>query len=175
MTTSSKRCFHCFLPATASSTGAIRITPTPYAALSALRRRACCMSAAACRAGRRGAQRPVSDARRQRCRMAGCKADLLQSICARTPDGAPCCDWVGDSGAGHFVKMVHNGIEYGDLQLIGESYQFLRDGLGMDPVQCATVFRLVEQGRPRQLPSGDHGGNPENQGHRRIVSCRHDT
>jgi 6-phosphogluconate dehydrogenase len=71
---------------------------------------------------------------------------VLQSICARTPDGFPCCDWVGDSGAGHFVKMTHNGIEYGDLQIIGESYQFLRDGMGMDPAQCATVFRGWNEG-----------------------------
>ena len=57
--------------------------------------------------------------------------DIFQAICARTPDGEPCCDWVGDMGAGHFVKMVHNGIEYGDMQLICEAYQLLKEGLGM--------------------------------------------
>ena len=49
--------------------------------------------------------------------------DIFQAICARTPDGAPCCDWMGEDGAGHYVKMVHNGIEYGDMQLICEAYQ----------------------------------------------------
>jgi len=71
---------------------------------------------------------------------------IFQSICAKTPDGNPCCDWVGDNGAGHFVKMTHNGIEYGDLQLIGESYQFLRDGLGLAPLQCSGAFSEWNKG-----------------------------
>ncbi len=58
--------------------------------------------------------------------------DILQAISAKTPEGEPCCDWVGKDGAGHFVKMVHNGIEYGDMQLICEAYQFMKDGLGLD-------------------------------------------
>ncbi|MBR0090618.1 MAG: NADP-dependent phosphogluconate dehydrogenase, partial [Lachnospiraceae bacterium] len=57
--------------------------------------------------------------------------DIFQAICAKVEDGSPCCDWVGNGGAGHFVKMVHNGIEYGDMQLICESYQLMRDLLGM--------------------------------------------
>ena len=57
--------------------------------------------------------------------------EIFQAIAAKTRDGEPCCDWVGPEGAGHFVKMVHNGIEYGDMQLICEAYQFMRDGLGM--------------------------------------------
>ena len=56
---------------------------------------------------------------------------IFQGICAKVEDGSPCCDWVGENGAGHFVKMVHNGIEYGDMQLICESYQLMRDLLGM--------------------------------------------
>ena len=56
---------------------------------------------------------------------------IFQAICAKVEDGSPCCDWVGENGAGHFVKMVHNGIEYGDMQLICEAYQLMRDGLGM--------------------------------------------
>ena len=56
--------------------------------------------------------------------------DLFQSIAAKTSDGSPCCDWVGENGAGHYVKMIHNGIEYGDMQLIAEAYQLMRDGLG---------------------------------------------
>jgi len=55
----------------------------------------------------------------------------MQSISAKV-NGEPCCDWVGDSGAGHFVKMVHNGIEYGDMQLICEAYHLMKDALGLD-------------------------------------------
>jgi len=58
--------------------------------------------------------------------------EIFQSIAAKVEDGTPCCDWVGENGAGHYVKMVHNGIEYGDMQLICEAYQLLKDGLGMD-------------------------------------------
>ncbi len=65
---------------------------------------------------------------------------IFQSICAKAENGAPCCDWVGESGAGHFVKMVHNGIEYGDMQLICEAYQVMRDGLGMTNEEMHRVF-----------------------------------
>jgi len=57
--------------------------------------------------------------------------DIFQAICAKTPDGEPCCDWMGEDGAGHYVKMVHNGIEYGDMQLICEAYQLMKEGLGL--------------------------------------------
>jgi len=56
---------------------------------------------------------------------------IFQAICAKTPEGEPCCDWVGENGAGHFVKMTHNGIEYGDMQMICETYQMMSQGLGM--------------------------------------------
>ncbi len=65
---------------------------------------------------------------------------IFQAICAKVEDGAPCCDWVGENGAGHFVKMVHNGIEYGDMQLICEAYQLMRDGLGMSSAEMHEVF-----------------------------------
>ena len=65
---------------------------------------------------------------------------IFQAICAKVEDGAPCCDWVGENGAGHFVKMVHNGIEYGDMQLICEAYQLMRDGLGMSAEEMHEVF-----------------------------------
>ena len=65
---------------------------------------------------------------------------VFQAICARVEDGSPCCDWVGENGAGHFVKMVHNGIEYGDMQLICEAYQLMRDGLGMTSEEMSGVF-----------------------------------
>src|SRR5213082_2829883 len=66
--------------------------------------------------------------------------DIFQSIAAKVEDGTPCCDWVGENGAGHYVKMVHNGIEYGDMQLICEAYQLMRDGLGMTADEMHPVF-----------------------------------
>ena len=65
---------------------------------------------------------------------------ILQAICAKVEDGSPCCDWVGENGAGHFVKMVHNGIEYGDMQLICEAYQLMKDYLGMSADEMHEVF-----------------------------------
>lgn len=65
---------------------------------------------------------------------------IFQAIAARTPQGESCCEWVGADGAGHFVKMVHNGIEYGDMQLIGEAYHFMKDGLGMNEREMHQVF-----------------------------------
>lgn len=64
---------------------------------------------------------------------------IFQAISAKS-NGEACCDWVGDAGAGHYVKMVHNGIEYGDMQLIAESYQLMREGLGMTADECHQVF-----------------------------------
>src|SRR5271169_2142021 len=65
---------------------------------------------------------------------------IFQSIAAKVEDGTPCCDWVGEDGAGHYVKMVHNGIEYGDIQLICEAYQLLKDGLGLTADELHEVF-----------------------------------
>lgn len=65
---------------------------------------------------------------------------IFQKISAHTETGKPCCDWVGEGGAGHFVKMVHNGIEYGDMQLICEVYQIMKDGLGMTNEEMHAVF-----------------------------------
>jgi len=65
---------------------------------------------------------------------------IFQSIAAKVDNGVPCCDWVGESGAGHFVKMVHNGIEYGDMQLISEAYNLLHTGLGLNNEQLAETF-----------------------------------
>ena len=72
--------------------------------------------------------------------------EIFQAIAAKVEDGTPCCDWVGEDGAGHYVKMVHNGIEYGDMQLIGEAYQLLKDGLGMSADEFATVFTEWNKG-----------------------------
>src|SRR5437016_3786839 len=66
--------------------------------------------------------------------------EIFQAIAAKVEDGTPCCDWVGENGAGHYVKMVHNGIEYGDMQLICEAYQLMRDGLGMTADEMHPVF-----------------------------------
>ena len=66
--------------------------------------------------------------------------NIFQSICAKTDDGDPCCDWVGENGAGHFVKMVHNGIEYGDMQMICETYQMMKEGLGMTNQEMHAAF-----------------------------------
>ena len=71
---------------------------------------------------------------------------IFQAIAAKVEDGTPCCDWVGEDGAGHYVKMVHNGIEYGDMQLICEAYQLLKDGLGLNADQLAEVFTEWNKG-----------------------------
>jgi 6-phosphogluconate dehydrogenase len=71
---------------------------------------------------------------------------IFQAIAAKAPDGTPCCDWVGDEGAGHYVKMVHNGIEYGDMQLIGESYDLLRRLGNLDAAGLHDVFARWNKG-----------------------------
>jgi len=82
----------------------------------------------------------------------GCKEawpylkDIFQSIAAKVEDGTPCCDWVGEEGSGHYVKMVHNGIEYGDMQLICEAYQLLREGLGVTPDELSEIFKEWNKG-----------------------------
>ncbi len=93
------------------------------------------------RFGRRGgrAPRPVHHARRQPAGMAAREADLPGHR-RQGEDGSPCCEWVGENGAGHYVKMVHNGIEYGDMQLICEAYQMLKDGLGLTAAELHDVF-----------------------------------
>lgn len=72
--------------------------------------------------------------------------EILQAAAAKTADGTPCCDWVGADGAGHYVKMVHNGIEYGDMQVIAEAYHLLGAGLGMGAPEMAEVFREWNRG-----------------------------
>ena len=71
---------------------------------------------------------------------------IFQAIAARVEDGTPCCDWVGEGGAGHYVKMVHNGIEYGDMQLICEAYQLMKVGLGMSAPEMHQVFARWQEG-----------------------------
>lgn len=71
---------------------------------------------------------------------------IFQDVAAKVENGVPCCDWVGEGGAGHYVKMVHNGIEYGDMQLICEAYALMKDGLGMAPDEMAKVFAEWNKG-----------------------------
>ncbi|MEI9941754.1 MAG: decarboxylating NADP(+)-dependent phosphogluconate dehydrogenase [Pseudomonadota bacterium] len=71
--------------------------------------------------------------------------EILQSVSAKV-DGEPCCDWVGEGGAGHYVKMVHNGIEYGDMQMIAEAYDLLRSGLGLSADELKAVFEDWNKG-----------------------------
>lgn len=73
-------------------------------------------------------------------------SDIFGAICAKTPDGEPCCGWIGEGGAGHFVKMVHNGIEYGDMQLICEAYQLMRDRYAMTNAEMRDVFDEYNRG-----------------------------
>ena len=72
---------------------------------------------------------------------------IFQDIAAKVDDGTPCCDWVGENGAGHFVKMVHNGIEYGDMQIISEAYQLMKEGLGMTNQEMSAVFAHWNEGK----------------------------
>jgi 6-phosphogluconate dehydrogenase len=72
--------------------------------------------------------------------------EIFQKIAAKVDDGTPCCDWVGENGAGHYVKMVHNGIEYGDMQLICEAYHLMKDGLGMTADEMHQVFAEWNKG-----------------------------
>jgi 6-phosphogluconate dehydrogenase len=75
---------------------------------------------------------------------------IFQAVAAKVPEGdpngAPCCDWVGENGAGHFVKMVHNGIEYGDMQIIAEAYQLMKEGLGLSNDEMSAVLDRWNRG-----------------------------
>ena len=71
---------------------------------------------------------------------------IFQTISAKVEDNEPCCDWIGEDGSGHFVKMVHNGIEYGDMQLICEAYQIMKDVLGMSNDEMHKVFKEWNKG-----------------------------
>ncbi len=72
--------------------------------------------------------------------------DIFQAVAAKVDDGTPCCEWVGEMGAGHYVKMVHNGIEYGDMQLICEAYNLMKTGLGMSAGEMHQVFAEWNKG-----------------------------
>ncbi|GAB4192765.1 MAG: decarboxylating NADP(+)-dependent phosphogluconate dehydrogenase [Simkaniaceae bacterium] len=73
--------------------------------------------------------------------------NIFQDIAAKSEDGEPCCDWVGDGGAGHYVKMVHNGIEYGDIQIICEAYQLMKVLLGFEAEELSKIFEKYNNGK----------------------------
>ena len=81
---------------------------------------------------------------------------ILRSIAALADDGEPCVTHIGTDGAGHFVKMVHNGIEYADMQLIGEAYDLIRRGTGKTPAEISRDLRRLEHDRARVVPDRDH-------------------
>ena len=89
-------------------------------------------------------------------------------------DGTPCCTYIGPDGAGHYVKMVHNGIEYADMQLIAEAYDLLRHGVGLEVPEIAQDLRRLERGRPRVVPDRDHREGAR-QGRRRRPASRWST
>jgi len=72
--------------------------------------------------------------------------EIFQGVSAKVENNVPCCDWVGENGAGHYVKMVHNGIEYGDMQLICEAYNILKNGLGLGAQEMHEVFAEWNKG-----------------------------
>ncbi len=72
--------------------------------------------------------------------------EIFQAVAAKVDGGVPCCDWVGEDGAGHFVKMVHNGIEDGDMQIINEAYHLMKDLLGMDAFEQHKIFKKWNEG-----------------------------
>ncbi|GAA3035899.1 hypothetical protein GCM10017559_74450 [Streptosporangium longisporum] len=98
---------------------------------------------------------------------------LLEDIAAKV-DGVPCCTHIGPDGAGHYVKMVHNGIEYADMQLIAEAYDLLRQGLGRTPAELADIFAEWNEERAVLVPDRDHRGGapPGRRGHRYAAGRR---
>ena len=129
--------------ATSSSTAATPTTRTHSPdGLCRVQRTALCRQRRLRRRGRCAA-RAVPDARRLARGLAPHQADLPGGRGEGPegdPNGTPCCDWVGENGAGHFVKMVHNGIEYGDMQIIAEAYQLMKEGLGLSNDEMSAVF-----------------------------------
>merc|ERR1711997_1231719 len=85
---------------------------------------------------------------------------IFQAICAKVGE-EPCCDWVGEGGSGHFVKMVHNGIEYGDMQLICEAYHLMKDTLGMDHDEMSQTFKKWNEGELDSFLIEKYDGNKE--------------
>ena len=172
--------------ATSSSTAATRIIRTPTAAPRPLRTRAFSSSAPAFRAAKKA--RAIGPSIMPGGNPAAWPhvKEIFQAIAAKVEDGTPCCDWVGENGAGHYVKMVHNGIEYGDMQLICEAYQLLKDGLGLTADELHEVFAewnkgeldsylieitradLRQEGRRRHAAGRQDSRHRRPEGHRQV-------
>ena len=86
--------------------------------------------------------------------------DIFQGVAAKVAGGAPCCDWVGSGGAGHFVKMVHNGIEYGDMQPIAEAFHIMQEILGMSADEMHEVFARWNTGQAGLISDRDYQRYP---------------
>ncbi len=132
-------------PATSSLMGATRIIWIPCGGFPNSRPKAFCTSAQASPVEKKAHSTVHPSCRRIGSSLATYQA-IFQAIAAKVDDGSPCCDWVGPGGAGHFVKMVHNGIEYGDMQLISEVYHLMRNQLNMTPDEMAEVFDTWDKG-----------------------------
>ena len=91
-------------------------------------------------------------------------APILRAIAAKADDGEPCVDYMGPGGAGHYVKMVHNGIEYGDMQLIAEAYDLLARGLRLPAKELSAIFEEWNAGDLRSYLDRDHGRGPRQDG-----------
>ena len=101
-------------------------------------------------------------------------APMLTKMAAQV-DGTPCCTYIGPQGAGHYVKMVHNGIEYADMQLIAEAYDLMKSVYGLDAPGDGGYLPDLERGRPRQLSDRDHRRCPaqDRRRHRQAAGRRH--
>ena len=155
-------------PATSSSTAATPTTPTPNAARSTSRSKGLLYIGTGVSGGEEGALKGPS-------MMPGGSDDawplvkpIFQAIAAKVGpnNDIPCCEWVGPRGAGHYVKMVHNGIEYGDMQLICEAYLMLKQALGLIERRTVRRLRRVEPRRAGQLPDRDHPRHLQREGPR---------
>ena len=126
--------------ATSSSTAATRSSLTPTAAPKLLRTKGILFVGTGVSGGEEGARNGPSIMPGGNPAAWPHVKDIFQAIAAKVEDGTPCCDWVGEDGAGHYVKMVHNGIEYGDMQLICEAYDLLQRGLDLSADELHDIF-----------------------------------
>ena len=132
--------------ATSSSTAATPISPTPSGGHGRSKRAACSIVGTGVSGGEEGALLGPSIMPGGSPAAWPAVRPIFQAIAAKAPDGTPCAEWVGPDGAGHFVKMVHNGIEYGDMQLIAESYGLMKELLGMTAGEMHEVFKAWNGG-----------------------------
>ncbi len=145
--------------ATSSSTAATPITKTRSAGRKRSRKRGSTSSGAGISGGEEGALKGPSIMPGGPREAWDQVAPILTAIAAKV-DGEPCCAYLGGDGVGHFVKMVHNGIEYGDMQLISEAYFLMKHLAGISAAEMADIFARVERGRAPVVSHRNHGGYP---------------